>query len=69
MTALLPLLNTDIKRIDYLQAIAELHRELGQFDEAKEAVKALIGDEDRSTARLIAQLADEHEPAVVRFTL
>lgn len=48
---------------------AELHRELGQFDQANEAIKELKQDDANQSRRLIADLIQQRETAPMRFKM
>ena len=45
----------------------ELHRELGQFSEAQEALQAVDGETYATLHRLTTQLIDSEVTAVVRY--
>lgn len=69
MRALLRLLETLDKRQPYLDEIIELHRELGEFDEA---AKALTEGEEINQAisrKLLSDLVQEKRTAPVRYRL
>jgi hypothetical protein len=69
MRALLLLLNREDKRKKHLQEIAELHRELGEFEEAAKALDE-YEDIDRSkVSTLLADLVKDRETAPVRYRL
>ncbi len=69
MTALLPLLQTpSTSRIDHL-LVAELHRELGEFDLAAQTLQAIDPAEQDFTSQLLAKLIQEHETAPMRYRL
>lgn len=69
MRALLLLLNSEDKRRAYLQEIVELHRELGEFDEAAKAFDE-YEDIDRSkVSELLTDLVKDKETAPVRYRL
>lgn len=69
MRALLRLLETLDKRRLYLEEITELHRELGEFDEAAQALTE--GEEigQTITRKLLSDLIQEKRTAPVRFRL
>jgi hypothetical protein len=69
MRALLLLLNREDKRKKHLAEIAELHRELGEFEEAAKALDE-YEDIDRSkVSTLLADLVKDRETAPVRYRL
>jgi hypothetical protein len=69
MRALLVLLNQDDKRKRHLEEIVELHRELGEFAEAAQALDE-YQDIDRSTvSELLADLVKNRATAPVHFRL
>ena len=69
MRALLELLNKADKRSAYLEEIIELHRELGEFDEAAKALTE--GEEIHQTIsrKLLSDLVQEKRTAPVRYRL
>jgi len=48
---------------------AELHRELGQFDRAQEALQQLTHEDQGVTSRLIARLVHERQTAPMRYRM
>lgn len=67
MTALLALMGKKA-RLDHI-ALAELHRELGQFDEARRELQRLENDEENGTTRVIDQLVNEKQNAPMRYRM
>lgn len=69
MRALLLLLNSKDRRKNHLEEIVELHRELGEFEEAAKALDE-YQDIDRSkVSDLLAVLVKDKETAPVRYRL
>ena len=69
MRALLLLLNSEDRRKKHLEEIVELHRELGEFEEAAKALDE-YEDIDRSkVSELLADLVKDKETAPVRYRL
>lgn len=69
MRALLLLLNNEDNRKKHLEEILELHRELGEFEEAAKALNE-YEDIDRSkVSKLLADLVKDREMAPVRYRL
>jgi len=69
MGALLPLLNTADKRRMYIEEIVELHRELGEFEQAAKALDE-YGDKDQgTTSKLLAKLVKDRETAPMRYRM
>jgi hypothetical protein len=69
MRALLPLLNNTDKRRAYLQEIVELHRELGEFEEAAKVLAEYEENDQGSTSKLLDDLVKKEETAPVRYRL
>jgi hypothetical protein len=69
MRVLLRLLETLDKRQAYLEKIIELHRELGEFDEAAQALTEGGEIDQTITRKLLADLVREKRTAPVRFRL
>lgn len=69
MRALLLLLNNEDNRKKHLEEILELHRELGEFEEAAKALNE-YEDIDRSkVSKLLADLVKDRGMAPVRYRL
>jgi hypothetical protein len=49
--------------------VAELHRELGRFDEATAALQACTEDDSGFTSKLLAKMIDDRTTAPVRYSL
>lgn len=69
MRALLQLLESPDKRESYLQEIIELHRELGEFDEAAKALREGDESDQTITRKLLSDLVHEKSRAPVRYRL
>lgn len=69
MRSLLPLLNKAEKRRAYLQEIVELHRELGEFEEAAKALDEYVKDDQGTTVKLLAKLVKDKETAPTRYRM
>jgi hypothetical protein len=69
MRALLPLLNNTDKRRAYLQEIVELHRELGEFEEAAKVLAEYEENDQGTTSKLLDDLVKKEETAPVRYRL
>jgi len=69
MRALLQLLNKSDKRRAYLQEMAELHRELGEFDEAAKALDEYEEKDQGTTSKLLAKLVKDREKAPMRYRM
>jgi hypothetical protein len=69
MRALLRLLETLGKRQPYLEEIIELHRELGEFEEATKALTEWEEIDQSKTCKLLADLVRDKSKAPVRFRL
>lgn len=69
MRALLPLLNTADKRRAYLQEIVELHRELGDFEQAAKALDEYEQKDQGTTSKLLAKLVKDRETAPMRYRM
>lgn len=67
MLALLPLLQKQ-ERLDH-EALAELHRELGQYVEAERELLQLTEDNQSKATRVIAQMVKERKPQPMRFRM
>jgi hypothetical protein len=67
MKALLPLINPDEGIWLNWCTVAELHRELGEFEEAAAALKEV--KEPDVTSRLIGRLVNERQPAPMRYRM
>lgn len=67
MLALLELLSKQ-ERLDH-EALAELHRELGQYEEAERELQQLTEDNQSNATRVIAQLVKERKPQPMRFRM
>jgi hypothetical protein len=69
MRALLPLLNTAYKRRAYLQEIVELHRELGEFEEATKAQSEYEENEQGTISQLLDRLVKDRETGPMRYRM
>lgn len=69
MRALLRLLETLDKRQPYLDEIIELHRELGEFDEAAQALTEGEEIDQTISRKLLSDLVQEKRTAPVRYRL
>ena len=69
MRALLPLLNTADKRRMHLEEIVELHRELGEFEEAAKALDEYEEKDQGVTSKLLAKLIKDRETAPMRYRM
>lgn len=69
MKALLDLLLPIEKNRSHLLEIAELHRELGQFDKAIMMLQQLPEEDLGVTSQLIAKLVDKKETAPIRYRM
>ena len=69
MKALLDLLLPIEKNRSHLLEIAELHRELGQFDKAFMMLQELPEEDLGVTSQLIAKLVDKKETAPIRYRM
>lgn len=69
MRALLPLLNNADKRRAYLQEIVELHRELGEFENAAKALAEYEEEDPGTTSKLLAKLVKDRETAPMRYRM
>ncbi|MEY3637316.1 MAG: hypothetical protein RIR68_449 [Pseudomonadota bacterium] len=69
MRALLQLLESLDKRESYLQEIIELHRELGEFDEAAKALDEYEEKDRNRVSKLLSDLVQGRERAPVRYRL
>ena len=69
MRALLRLLETLDKRQPYLDEIIELHRELGEFDEAAKALTDVEEIDQNISRKLLSDLVQEKRTAPVRYRL
>jgi hypothetical protein len=69
MRALLPLLNTADKRRMHLEEIVELHRELGEFEEAAKALAEYEEKEQGTTRKLLDDLEKKEETAPMRYRM
>ncbi len=67
MLALLPLLQKQ-DPLDH-EAMAELHRELGQYEEAERELQQLTEDNQSNATRVIAQMVKERKPEPMRFRM
>lgn len=69
MRALLLLLNSEDRRKKHLEEIVELHRELGEFEEAAKALDEFEGIDRSKVSELLADLVKDKETAPVRYRL
>lgn len=69
MCALLLLINSEDKRRAYLQEIVELHRELGEFDEAAKALAEFEENDQGTTSKLLHDLVKKEETAPMRYRM
>jgi hypothetical protein len=69
MRALLHLLNSENKRQLHLEEIVELHRELGEFEEAAKALDEYEEKDQGTTSKLLAKLIKDREAAPMRYRL
>jgi hypothetical protein len=69
MRALLPLLNTANMRRQHLEEIVELHRELGEFEEAAKALHEYEEKDQGTTSKLLAKLVMDRETAPMRYRM
>ena len=69
MRALLHLLNSENKRQQHLEEIVELHRELGEFEEAAKALDEYEEKDQGTTSKLLAKLIKDREAAPMRYRL
>ena len=69
MQALIQLINVDQFVDDYRIELAELHRELGSFDDATSILKAISENDLTSTGRQIMHMASKLESAPIRFQM
>lgn len=69
MQQLLVLLQAGSNRHRYGLEIAELHRELGQFEEAAQSMRYLTSDEGAVTVWLMGELINDKQSAPVRYRL
>ena len=67
MRALLDLLNNDDKRRAYLHEIVELHRELGEFEEAAKTLAEYEENDQGTTSKLLDDVVKKEETAPMRF--
>lgn len=67
MCQLLVLLQTGSNRHRYGLEIAELHRELSQFEEASQAMRYVSDDEGTVTIKLMGDLINDKQSAPVRY--
>jgi hypothetical protein len=67
MLALLKLLQEQ-KHPDH-EALAELHRELGQYEEAERELQLLTEDDQSTATRVITQMIKERMPQPMRFRM
>jgi hypothetical protein len=67
MMALLGLIDTADEAKRHAFTRAELHRELGQFDEARQALERIDQEDIASVCRLASQLIDQCHAAPVRY--
>jgi tetratricopeptide (TPR) repeat protein len=68
MRALLQLMTQDTTRVDLL-IVAELHRELGEFDQAAQALQKLDEKDRDITSQLMTKLVHEKQTAPVRYRM
>lgn len=68
LKALLQLHNTGAVELDNL-TVAELHRELGQFEQAAQALGPVEADDQNVTKRLMDQLIKDKETAPMRYRM
>ena len=69
MRALLELLNNADKRRAYLQEVVELHRELGEFEEAAKALAEYEENDQGTTSKLLDDLVKKEETAPIRYRM
>lgn len=69
MRALLLFLNSDDKRRNHLKEIVELHRELGEFDEAAKALDEYEEIDISKISKLLADLVKDRDTAPTRYRL
>lgn len=69
MRALLLLLNSEDKRRMHLEEIVELHRELGEFEEAAKALDEYEEIDRSKSSKLLAKLVKDKETAPMRYRL
>lgn len=67
MLALLGLLQKQ-ERLDH-ETLAELHRELGQYEEAERELQLLTEDDQSTSTRVIAQMVKERKQEPMRFRM
>lgn len=69
MRALLLFLNSDDKRQTHLEEIVELHRELGEFEEAAKALDEYEEIDRSKISKLLSDLVKDRETAPTRYRL
>ena len=53
----------------YVTTLAELFRELGRFDEAKAQIELITENEIGTTSKLMTDLIDQRETALIRYRM
>ena len=53
----------------YVTTLAEIYRELGRFEEAKAQIQSIPENEVGTTSKLMADLIDDKETALIRYRM
>jgi hypothetical protein len=53
----------------YVTTLTELYRELGRFEEAKAQIQTISENEIGTTSKLMADLIDQKETALIRYRM